>query len=148
MNTPAPTSISHTPARPPKATPSPLRGTPPYQGESFCPPDKGGSRGGFFPIGKQDGSEKKTPSPLRGDPPYQGDNGTNTPLIRGIKGVFHEAQKPVCQNLSAIVLLGLRQMFQSWLVERLDPGRQCRFQKDWYQAQGLTVTGNKREWVG
>ncbi len=58
-------------------TTAPLRGaTPLTRGGSFCPPDKGGSRGVFFPIGKQGGSPKKkqTPSPLRGTPPYQGDN--------------------------------------------------------------------------
>ncbi len=68
----------------------------PRRGRAFCPPDKGGSRGVFFPIGKWGGSPQskppppfggiplirgttaKTPSPLRGYPPYQGDN-SNTP---------------------------------------------------------------------
>ncbi len=52
------------------------------RGESFCPPDKGGLRGVFFPIGKQGGSPKKNPLPPSGDPPCQGDNGS-TSLIRG-----------------------------------------------------------------
>ncbi len=74
----------------------------PRRGRAFCPPDKGGLRGVFFPIGKQGdspeqtkppppcqgvsaegGDNSKTPSPLRGYPPYQGDN--NPPL----RGRFH-----------------------------------------------------------
>ncbi len=69
----------------------------PRRGRAFCPPDKGGLRGGVFPTGKQwdsptksnpspfsgrtrpKGDNSKTPSPLRGYPPYQGDNGNKPP---------------------------------------------------------------------
>ncbi len=94
----------------------------PRRGRAFCPPDKGGSRGVFFPTGKQwdspeqtkpspfsgrtrpKGDNGKTPSPLRGYPPYQGDNSKNLPPLSGRTRLIRRttANTPLIRGTTAL----------------------------------------------